>query len=215
MSARVRRSVSATSRPPRSRSQAAERVQVETRVDAVAQAAAAHRGDVGVQAQRELAHDRLLVQLLDALDRGQLLARVVGAGQQQLAQLDDPAPPQPAQVDDAGERVERLRGADVRGRALAADVLLAGLQREHEAAATLEVLGGAGDAAGHPAQVLLAGGEQAERRAPEVEPVAERLTLADGHVHAALAGGREHAERDRVDLGHDHRPVAPSPWRPR
>ena len=94
-------------------------------------------------------------------------------------------------------------------------MLLACLQREHEAAAAVEVLGGAGDAAGHAAQVLLAGGEQAERRAPEVEPVAERLTLADGHVHAALAGGRQHPERDRVHLGDDHRPVPRRASRPR
>ena len=186
-------------------------MQVQARVDAAAQAAPAHGGDVGVQAQRELAHDRLLVELLDAVDRGQPLARVVGAGEQQLAELDDPAAPEPAQVDDAGERVQRLGGADVRGRLLAADVLLAGLQREHEAAAPVEVGGGARDAPGHPAQVLLARGEQAERRAPEVEPVAERLALADGHVDPALAGRREHAERDRVDLRDDHRPVRRRP----
>ena len=122
------------------------------------------------------------------------------ARQQQLAQLDDPPAPEPRQVDDAGERVQRLRGADVRGRLLAADVLLAGLQREHEPAPAVDVDGLAGDPPGHAAQVLLARGEQAERGAAEVEPVAERLALADGHVDAALAGGREDAERDRVDL---------------
>ena len=111
-----------------------------------------------------------------------------------------PAAAEPGQVDDAGERVERLRGADVRGRLLAADVLLARLQRQHEAAAAVDVARLAGDAARHPAQVLLARGEEAERRAAEVEAVAERLALADGDVDAALAGRREDAERDRVDL---------------
>ena len=84
------------------------------------------------------------------------LARVVGAREQQLAELDEPRAAEPRQVDDAGERVQRLRGADVRRRLLAADVLLARLQRQHEAAPAVDVDGLARDAAGHPAQVLLA-----------------------------------------------------------
>ena len=112
-----------------------------------------------------------------------------------------PAPAEPGEVDRAGERVQRLRGADVVGRLLAADVLLAGLQREHEAAAAVDVGGLAGDPARHPAQVLLGGGEEAERGAAEVEPVAERLALADGDVDAALARRAQDAERDRVDRG--------------
>ena len=79
-------------------------------------------------------------------------------------------------------------------------MLLARLQREHEAAPAVDVDGLAGDAPGHPPQVLLARGEQAERRAAEVEAVAERLALADGDVDAAVARRPEHAERDRVDL---------------
>ena len=87
------------------------------------------------------------------------------------------------------------------GRLLAADVLLAGLQREHEAAAAVGVGGLAGDPPGHAAQVLVGRGEEAERGAAEVEPVAERLALADGDVDAALAGRAQDAERDRVDRG--------------
>ena len=188
MSARVRRSVIATSSPPRSSVAAAQRLHVDARVDALLGAAAPHGRDVGVEAQRELAHDRLLVQLLDAVERARALARVVRAREQQLAELDDARAAEPRQVDDAGERVERLRGADVRGRLLAADVLLARLQREHEAAPAVDVDGLAGDPPGHPPQVLLARGEEAERRAAEVEAVAERLALADGDVDAAFAG---------------------------
>ncbi len=87
------------------------------------------------------------------------------------------------------------------GRLLAADVLLAGLQGEDEAAAAVGVGRLAGDPPGHPAQVLLGRGEEAERRPAEVEPVAERLALADGDVDAALAGRAQDAERDRVDRG--------------
>ena len=74
------------------------------------------------------------------------------------------------------------------GRLLAADVLLARLEREHEAAAAVDVGRLAGDPAGHPAQVLLGRGEESERRAAVVEPAAERLALAEGDVDAALAG---------------------------
>ena len=160
-----------------------------------------HLGHGRVDAHRELARHRRLVQQLHALDGRQRLARVGGAAHQQLAELDDAAPAEPGEVDRAGERVQRLGGADVVRRLLAADVLLAGLQREDEAAAPVGVGGLAGDPARHPAQVLLGGGEEAERGAAEVEAVAERLALADGDVDAALAGRAQDAERDRVDRG--------------
>ncbi len=49
----------------------AERVQVDARVDALRARSGADRGDVRVQAQRELADHGLLVELLDAVDRGE------------------------------------------------------------------------------------------------------------------------------------------------
>src|SRR5919106_1375988 len=100
------------------------------------------------------------------------------ARKQKPPKLDEPLPAEPAEVDDAGERVQRLRGADVGRRLLAADVLLARLQRQHEAALAVDVDRLAGDAAGHAAQMLLRGGEEPERGAAEVEPVAEGLPLA-------------------------------------
>src|SRR5690606_36507891 len=103
------------------------------------------------------------------------------------------------------QRVERLRGADVRGRLLAADVLLARLQREHEAALALHVDRLAGDAPRHPPQVGLGRREEAERRAAEVQAVAQRLALADAHVDAALPRRHEDAQRDRVVGGYGDR----------
>ena len=181
---------------------AAER---EARVDAGVLAAGDDAIDRRLQAHGELAHHRLLVQRLDAVERRQCLARVVRALQQQLAELDEPAAAQPGQVDDAGQRVERLGGADVRGRLLAADVLLARLQREHEAAAPVDVARLARDPPGHAPQVGLGGGEEAERRAAEVQAVAERLALPDGDVDAALARRLEDPERDRVVGADDDR----------
>ena len=105
MSARERRSVIATSRPPRSASRPLSAMDVDAGVDALATQRRAHRGDVGVEPQRELAHDRLLVQRRDPVDRAQPLARVVRAREQQLAELDDPAPAEPA----SGRRRRRAR----------------------------------------------------------------------------------------------------------
>ena len=89
-------------------------------------------------------------------------------------------------------------GADVARRLLAADVLLARLQREHEAAPALEVDGLADEAAGDAAHQLGGDGHVAEAGAAEVHRVAERLGLADDDVGAEPAGRLEQAERDRV-----------------
>ena len=91
------------------------------------------------------------------------------------------------------------------GRLLAADVLLAGLQGEDEAAAAVDVGRLAGDPARHPADLGLGRAEEAERRTAVVEAVAERLALADGDVDAAVAGRPEDAEGDRVAGGDQQR----------
>ena len=72
-----------------------------------------HRLDRRVERDRELAYDRLLVQRAHAVERGEALAGVGGALEHELTELTEPAPPQPGEVDDAAERVKRLRGADV------------------------------------------------------------------------------------------------------
>src|SRR5207247_10037100 len=84
---------------------------------------------------------------------------------------------------------------------------LAGLQRQDEAAAAVDVARLARDAPGHAAQVRLGGGEEPEGRPAEVQAVAERLALADADVDAALTGRLENAERDRVVASDDHAPV--------
>ena len=151
-------------------------------------AALQDRVNRGIETHRELAGDGRLVQQLDSLDRGQLLSRVGGPPHQQLAELAEALAPEPGEVNHRAERVQRLRGADVVGRFLAADVLLAGLQCEDEAAATVDVLGFAGDPSRHPPDLLLSRAEEAEGGAAEVEPVAERLALTEGDVGAASAG---------------------------
>ena len=64
-------------------------------------------------------------------------------------------------------------GADVARRLLAADVLLAGGEREHEAAAAFRIDGLAGEAARHLAHELIARGEEADVGAAEDQAVAD------------------------------------------
>ena len=118
--------------------------------------------DGRVELDRELAEDRCVEEQLDAVDGCERLAGVGRALEHQLAELDDALPAEPAEVDHAGQRVQRLAGADVAGRLLATDVLLAGLQRQHPAAAAVDVGRLTGDAAGHAADQLLGCGEESE-----------------------------------------------------
>src|ERR1700743_3754634 len=83
------------------------------------------------------------------LARAEPLPRVGRAPHQELAQLAEALAPEPGQVDHRAERVQRLRGADVVGRFLAADVLLARLQCQHEAATPVDILSFPGDPSRH------------------------------------------------------------------
>ena len=67
--------------------------------DAALGAALEHAVDRRVEADRELAHDRRLVQQLDPVDRGEPLARVGGAPDQQLAELAEALAAEPGEVD--------------------------------------------------------------------------------------------------------------------
>ena len=118
------------------------------------------------------------------------------------AQLPKPLLAEQGHVDREGQRAQPRVGADVAGRLLAADVLLAGRERQHEAALAVGVDGLARDPARHLADMLFAAGEQADVGAAEVEADADRLAFADHDVGAHFAGRLEQAERDR--LGHHH-----------
>ena len=107
---------------------------------------------------------------------------------------------QQREVDREGEDAEAGVGADVAGRLFAADVLFAGRERQHVAAAAFDVGGFAAEAARHLADEFLARGEEADIGAAEVQRVADRLALAHHDVGAHFAGRRDGAERD--DLGH-------------
>src|ERR1041384_246644 len=120
--------------------------------------------------------------------------------------IDLREPPEPrlaeqAEVDAERERAQARIRADVRGRLLTADVLLARRKGEHEAALAFRIDGLANQPARHLPHVLHATCEQADIRSAEIEPIADRLALTDHDVRAHLTRRRDEAERN--DFGHD------------
>ena len=73
--------------------------------------------------------------------------------------MAQPLLPQQRQVRREGESAQHRAGADVRGRLLATDMLLAGRESQDEAALALGVDRFAGKAAGHLPHMLFAAGE--------------------------------------------------------
>ncbi len=107
-----------------------------------------------------------------------------GAAQGQLAQ---PGGAQPRQLDHGRHRDQGLVGADVRRGLLPANVLLPGPQRGDVGRPTLGVDGPADQAAGQAAHLFDPAGEQPQVRSAEGQRGAERLPLPDHHVGAVLA----------------------------
>ena len=117
----------------------------------------------------------------------------------QLGHLAQALRPDGGQVRGGGQGAERLVGADVAGRLLAADVLLARLQGEDVALAALRVAGRAHQPAGHLPHRC-----HARRHEPDVRPAvrkrdAQRLALGRHDVGAVVAGRRQHGQRGRLD----------------
>ena len=107
------------------------------------------------------------------------------------------------QVDGRREREQRLVGADVGRRLLAADVLLAGPHRHHEGALPVEVRRHAHETARDLADQRIRAGDDPEVGAAVAQRDAQRLALAGGDVGAVLGGRREDGERDGLDDRHE------------
>ena len=93
---------------------------------------------------------------------------------------------------------QHLRGADVGGGLLAADVLLAGLQGEPHGRRAGGIHADADEPARHVALVGIAGGHVAGVRAAEAHRHAEALRRADHDVGAQLAGRGQQHQRQQV-----------------
>ena len=118
----------------------------------------------------------------------ELLGGVAGLLQAEVGRFAQALRAEQREVDRRSQGEQALVRADVARGLFAADVLLAGLQREHEAALAAAVDRLAGDAARHAADELLAAGHDAEVRAAVLHRRAERVAFGDGDVGAPIAG---------------------------
>jgi hypothetical protein len=108
-------------------------------------------------------------------------------------------------VREAGQCEQRLVRGDVRGRLLATDVLLAGLQGQNIGAPAVEIGGLTDDPAGHAPHILRARGHEPVVRPAVRLVVARRLALADRDRAAVGPWSLQHAERDGIDVGDGQR----------
>ena len=95
-------------------------------------------------------------------------------------------------------RQQRLRRADVAGRLFAADVLLAGLQRQAQRAMAVAILADADQPAGDRALQRVADREERRVRAAIAERHAEPLGGAQRDVGAERSRRLQHGQRQRV-----------------
>ena len=150
----------------------------------------------------ELVEHRPGESLLHARDRAEPVGGIGRFLDVLPGHLPQPLLAQGLQEDRRPQGAEGLVGADVRGGPLAADVLLAGGQRQDEAAPAVLVDRLAGDPAGHLAQEFLLAGHEAEVGPAEAQREAERLGLAGDDVGPELARALR-AEPSGQGLGDD------------
>ncbi len=101
------------------------------------------------------------------------------------------------------DRQQHLRGADVAGRLVAADVLLAGLQRQSVGSGAVGVHRHADQAAGQLAGVLGVHGQVSGVRSAESHWHAEALGGAEGDVGAELTRRGDEGQRQQVGADGD------------
>ena len=111
----------------------------------------------------------------------------------------------PHRVHAGHDRQQDLRRADVAGGLVAADVLLARLERHAQGATALGVLRDADDSPGDQALELLARGEERRVGAAVAHGDAEALRGAHGHIRARVPGRLEHGEGKQVGGHHQQR----------
>src|ERR1700693_2770592 len=87
-------------------------------------------------------------------------------------------------------------GADVRGRAFAADMLLARVERQAERAATVAIASLSDQPARHLAQMSHSRRHEADARSAILKRQPETLTLADGDIDAKFARCTQQAQRN-------------------
>ena len=159
--------------------------------------AARHHGPHGVEEQV----------VLD-LDAAVLQSRPASAPRLSVHPLGDPLQPIRPVVHRVHRRhdgQQHLRGADVAGRLLPADVLLPGLQREPERGGAVRVMGHPDQPAGQLPLDLAAHRDEPGVRAAETQRHPEALRRPDRDVRADLAGRAQQGQRQQVGRDRDLR----------
>ncbi len=136
--------------------------------------------------------NRVAVELVDLVGG---VMRLVPA---EFRHLTQPILAEQFHVDRRRQRHQALIGADVAGRLLAADVLLARAERHHVSLVAVGVERLADNAPGDAADLRHFGGEEADVRSAVAERDAERLPLTDDDVRAEFAGAFEQRQRQRI-----------------
>ncbi len=152
------------------------------------------------QPHRELVEEIALVDDFDAGDRAQPLRRLQRPGMVDARQPAQPVAAQQRHVDRERQRAQARIGADIAGRLLAPDMLLARRERQHEAALAVRVHRLAAQPSGHLAHEFLARAEQAQIGSAEIQADAQRLPLAHHDIGAERSGAFQQPQGHR--LGH-------------
>ena len=113
--------------------------------------------------------------------------------------------PHVREVDRGRQGAQGVIGADVGGRLLTTDVLLARRQGQDEAPTTMRVMGGAHQSAWQLAHQLLPAGDETDVRTAEARSHAELLALTDGDVGAVLAWRSKDSKADGIHASNGQR----------
>src|SRR5580693_8543723 len=104
-----------------------------------------------------------------------------------LSQVAQSGPSHQREIDRRRQRAQRMISADVGGRPLATNMLLARVERQAERAATVAIASLSNEPPRHLAQMRRARRHEADSRSPILQRQAETLTLTDGDIDAKLA----------------------------
>ena len=144
----------------------------------------------------------------EAWKRGNLAECIVRFLQAQFAQFAEALFAKCGHIDSGTDREQRLIGADIRGGAFAANMLLASLQCQHVARLfALALLNGLSDEApGEQAHKLLFRGHKAERGPAIAHGIAEAHEFAYRDIGAIFAWRGQQAQRSWFgDVGDEER----------
>src|SRR6202030_1259582 len=133
--------------------------------------------------QRELIEERSREPPLNSRSR-ERVSRLMRQLDVSLRQVAQSRAAHQREIDSRGQRAQRMIGADVRGRAFAADMLLASIERQAKRAATIAITSLSDEASRHIAEMGRARGHEADARSAVLKRQSETLPLADCDIDA-------------------------------